>query len=208
MHCSKTSGSRRSWWLALMVAIVAAPAAGCGSRPASIASDRASPSVAISARLTPARSTPAALLAGNGIGPSRFGQPQRQVLAELNAILGRPARSHRASGYGCGVDHEIGWPGLEAYFGRGRFIGYSYRGADLKTAAGLHVGDSIRQARQLYGKALRLSFEQGGAWFTRTSVGQLDGFTHGRSGNRTDIGPDSRVGTIEAGTVGCAALSP
>jgi hypothetical protein len=198
MHCSKISAIHRSWWLAVMVTIVAAPAAGCGSRPASMASGRASPSVAISTRL----------LAGNGIGPSRFGQPERQVRAELDAILGRPTRPYRASDYGCGVDHEIRWPGLEAYFGQGRFIGYSYQGAHLKTAVGLRVGDSIRQARQLYGKALRLSSAQGGVWFTRTPVGQLDGFTYGRSGNRTDIGPGSRVRTIEAGTVGCAALSP
>jgi hypothetical protein len=166
------------------------------------------PPTQISTTPTPARSAAAARLAGNGIGPSRFGQPERQVLAALDTILGRPARSYRASGYGCGVDHEIDWPGLEAYFGRGRFTGYSYRGAYLKTAAGLQVGDSIRQARQRYGKALRLSFEQDGAWFARTPLGSLDGFTYGRSGNRTDIGPDSRVETIEAGTVGCAALSP
>jgi hypothetical protein len=82
------------------------------------------------------------------------------------------------------------------------------RWAIFRSAAGLQVGDSIRQARQLYGKALRLSFEQDGAWFTRTPAGQLDGFAYGHSGNRTDIGPDSRVETIEAGSVGCAALSP
>jgi hypothetical protein len=110
-----------------------------------MASGQASPSAAISARLTPARSTSVARLAGNGIGPSRFGQSERQVLAGLDAIFGPPARSYRASGYGCGVDHEMDWPGLTADFGRGRFIGYSYRGADLKTAAGLRVGDSIRQ---------------------------------------------------------------
>ena len=76
------------------------------------------------------------------------------------------------------------------------------------TTTRLRVGDSVRQARQLYGNALRLSFEQGGTWFARTPTGQLDGFTYGRSGNRTDIGLDSRIGTIEAGKVGCAALSP
>lgn len=164
----------------------------------------------ITVRVTPARpgSAAAAWLAGNRIGPARLGQPERQVLAELNKILGPPVRPYRASGYGCGVDHVIDWPGLQAYVGHGRFAGYSYRGTDLQTTAGLRVGDSIRQARRLYGNALRLSFEQGGAWFARTPAGQLDGFTYGRSGNRTDIGPTSRIGTIEAGAVGCAALSP
>ena len=160
--------------------------------------------------MTPAHpgSAGAARLAGHGIGQARFGQPQRQVLAELEAILGPPARPYRASGYGCGVDRVIGWPGLQAYFGHGRFAGYSYQGTDLQTTAGLRVGDSVRQARRLYRSSLRLSFEQGGAWFARTPDGQLDGFTYGRSGNRTDIGPTSRIGTIEAGAVGCAALSP
>ncbi len=165
---------------------------------------------AITVRVIPARpgAVAAARLAGNGIGPARFGQPQHQVLAELEAILGPPARPYRASGYNCGVDHLIGWPGLQAHFGHGRFAGYSYRATDLQTTAGLRVGDSVRRARRLYGHALRLSFEQGGAWFATTPSGQLDGFTYGRSGNHTDIGPDSRIATIEAGTVGCAALSP
>jgi hypothetical protein len=164
----------------------------------------------ITVRVMPARprSAAAAGLAGNGIGPARFGQRERQALAELDAILGPPTRAYRASGNGCGADHVIGWPGLQAYFGQGRFAGYSYRGSYLRTAAGLRVGDSIRQARRLYGTALRLSYEQGGAWFARTPAGQLDGFTSGRSGNHTDIGPGSRIATIEAGTVGCAALSP
>jgi YVTN family beta-propeller protein len=163
---------------------------------------------AITVRVIPARPGSAARLAGNGIGPARFGQPQRQVLTELGKLLGPPVRPYRGSGYGCGVDHTIAWPGLQAYFGHGRFTGYSYRGTGLQTTAGLQVGDSIRRARRLYRNALRLSFEQGGAWFARTPSGQLDGFTYGRSGTHTDIGPGSRIATIDAGTVGCAALSP
>ncbi len=204
MCCLKIGAFRRAWWMTAGVMIIAVLAAGCGSRPASIASDRFSPSAA--KRLSAHAS--AAWLAGSGIGPSRFGQPERPVLAELDAILGPPARPYWASVLDCGVDHVIAWPGLEAYFGSGRFVGYSYRGTHLRTTARLKVGDSVGQARQLYGNALRLSFEQGGAWFVRTSSGQLDGFTYGRSGNRTDIGPDSRIGTIEAGKVGCPALSP
>ena len=138
------------------VMIIAVLAAGCGSRPASIASDRSSPSAA--KRLSAHAS--AAWLAGNGIGPSRFGQPERHVLAELDAILGPPTRPYRASALGCGVDHAITWQGLEAYFGSGRFAGYSYQGTHLQITARLRVGDSVRQARQLYGNALRLIFEQ------------------------------------------------
>ena len=165
---------------------------------------------AITVRVIPARpgSAAAARLAGNGIGRARFGQPQSQVLTELGKLLGPPVRPYRGSGYGCGVDHTIAWPGLQAYFGHGRFTGYSYRGTGLQTTAGLQVGDSIRRARRLYRSALRLSFEQSGAWFARTPSGQLDGFTYGRSGNHTDIGPGSSIATIDAGTVGCAALSP
>jgi len=165
---------------------------------------------AITVRVIPARpgSAAAARLAGNGIGRARFGQPQSQVLTELGKLLGPPVRPYRGSGYGCGVDHTIAWPGLQAYFGHGRFTGYSYRGTGLQTTAGLQVGDSIRRARRLYRSALRLSFEQSGAWFARTPSGQLDGFTYGRSGNHTDSGPGSSIATIDAGTVGCAALSP
>ena len=87
----------------------------------------------------------------------------------------------------------IEWPGLQAYFHQGRFVGYNYGGRRLKTTAGLQVGDSMRQARRLYGNELRLSYEQGGAWFARTPLGTVDGFTYGRSGNQTDIGSGSRV---------------
>ncbi len=47
-----------------------------------------------------------------------------------------------------------------------------------------------------------LSSAQGGSWLVRTRLGQIDGFL-------SDVTkPNSRVLTIEAGHVGCPALTP
>ncbi len=118
----------------------------------------------VSAKPTAARSAPGARLARSGIGRVASAARATSASGVGYASLGPPTRPYHVGGPGCGIDHYIKWPGLQAYFGQGRFVGYSYQGAELRTAAGLHAGDSIRHASQLYGKALQLSLEQGGAW--------------------------------------------
>jgi len=91
-------------------------------------------------------------------------------------------------------------------------VGYIYRGRALTTAAGLRVGDTVARARMLYGHQLTISAVQGGAWFASTPAGRLAGYL-----KDVPVTTDPTVGTpaskntvisIEAGTVGCPAMTP
>jgi hypothetical protein len=105
------------------------------------------------------------------------------------------------------------WPVLTAYFDQGRFVGYStlsaaghaLSGANVVTWEGLRVGDTLSQARQIYGQNLRTSSAQGGSWSARTSVGALDGYLTAELGAKS---PAPRILSIEAGAVGCPAMTP
>lgn len=150
------------------------------------------------------------VLAGDRIGRAAFGESPETVVRRLEALLGRPpSKPYHANHAGGGVDHEIRWPGLTVYFGRGRFVGYEYgwrkqAGNEpvLATRKGLRVGDKVAVGERLYGRAFQLSAEQGGAWFVKTPHGRLMGYT-------SDVtNPKGKILTIDAGHVGGPALSP
>lgn len=150
------------------------------------------------------------VLAGDRIGRARFGESPATVVRRLDALLERPPNKPYHPGVNDGgIDHLIQWPGLEAYFHRGRFVGYSYgqrkqTGGEpaFATRKGLRLGDTVAVGRGLYGSAFSVSAEQGGAWFVKTPQGRLMGFT-------SDVtNPKGKVLTIEAGDVGGPALTP
>jgi hypothetical protein len=147
------------------------------------------------------------ILEGDRIGQVTFGEARPTVLRELNALLGRaPSHPYHIIG-ACRADHGIDWPGLSAYFHHGRFVGYAYLGQHgdepvLATAKGLLVGDTLRRGRRLYGSGFHVSPEQGGSWSGRTPNGRIDGFTS----EITNL--KGKVLTIEAGYVGCPAMTP
>ena len=150
------------------------------------------------------------LLAGDRIGPAAFGESPAAVVRRLGALFGRPpSKPYHADHAGGGVDHEIQWPRLDAFFGRGRLVGYSYgqpkqAGGEpvLATRKGLRVGDTVATGERMYGPAFRISAEQGGAWFVKTPKGRLMGFTSAVTN------PRGKIVTIEAGRVGGPALTP
>ncbi|HEX5192441.1 MAG TPA: hypothetical protein VFW09_06535 [Solirubrobacteraceae bacterium] len=167
------------------------------------------------------------VLAGDGIGDAHLGQSPERVRAVLEQML-----SQRGSRYtrqpGCGIDHIIAWPSphphlptavLDAFFSHRRFVGYSYgpiaghsaprpaaHGIALATERGLKIGDTLARGRRLYGRSFRRSAAQGGSWSIHTATGKLDGFAY--NGRDARVGPRSLVATIDAGHVGCPALSP
>src|ERR1700731_818805 len=75
-----------------------------------------------------------------------------------------------------------------------------------KTVDGLRVGDTLAQARAIYGAKLRTSTQQAGTWFVTTSTGTIDGFLN--SVSATAPPPPARILAIEVGDVGCPAMSP
>jgi hypothetical protein len=153
-------------------------------------------------------SGPEEVLQGDRIGPAKFGEGPKAVTRELRTLLkGPPSKSyHRTSA--CQIDHEIDWPGLNVYFHNGRLAGYAYTGHHghqpvLATTAGLVVGDTLRTGRHLYGpKKFHVTPAQGVSWFALTASGRLEGFTTGPSVR------NGKVLSIEAGDVGCPAMTP
>lgn len=117
---------------------------------------------------------------------------------------------------------------LTAFFQASRLVGYRYgrRGDLLRHAValdprtgrevarlrlasgrGLTVGDSLARGRALYGGGFTIFRAQGGTWRVRVADGGLAGFAAGPS-RHGDVSRRSWVSTIEAGAVGCPALSP
>ena len=83
-----------------------------------------------------------------------------------------------------------------------RCAGYGqYRGADLQGPDGLNVGMSAAAAKEVEGKAFSTSAAQGGSWLLNTSSGKLFGYLDG-------VTSKARIASIDAGSVGCAAMTP
>jgi hypothetical protein len=63
---------------------------------------------------------------------------------------------------------------------------------------------SVADPKTVHGARFSTSADQGGAWSLQTAPGRIDGFTWGNPlRDRHAV-----IGTIDAGTVGCPALSP
>jgi hypothetical protein len=134
-------------------------------------------------------------LGPRGIGPVVFGRRFDPTLVALSNLLGVFGR--RSAGPGCGVDRvEQLLDGITLFFGRGRLVGYEYRGRFLATKAGLRVGNRVARARRLYGRAFKVSAAQGGSWSADGLIGYLSAPKGGR------------IMSIDSGNVGCPALTP
>jgi hypothetical protein len=150
------------------------------------------------------------VLRGDRIDDTVFGDGPSTVARVLDGLLGlAPSRPYHAASI-CSVDHEIQWTGLTAFFEHARFVGYAYwtlRAAGepiLATAKGLRVGDTFAGAKQIYGRLFQTSAAQGGSWAVRTPQGRLYGYATGPPIG----GPQTKIASIDAGYVGCPALTP
>jgi hypothetical protein len=170
----------------------------------------------------PLSSRAAAILAGDGIVGRRFGASSSSTLLYAEEFAGLSSTGY-VRGATCGLDHHATFSPsylgtllaspLTLYFRHGRFAGYQYgsgapdaavlphQPSRLTTAAGLGIGDALARGRRLYGRAFRISAAQGGSWSVRMRSGTVSGYA---SGTRLD----DRVTSIDAGDVGCPAVSP
>jgi hypothetical protein len=134
-------------------------------------------------------------LSARGIGSVAVGRHFDRTVIGVGSLLG--VWGHRTAGGGCGVEWtEHLLDGLDLFTGAGRFVGYEYRGHFLRTTAGLRVGDTVARARRLYGPAFKTSAAQGGSWSAGGLIGYLSAPNAGR------------IVSIDAGNVGCPALTP
>ena len=166
---------------------------------------------------SPAISGPV-ILCGNGIGSAIFGQPETTAISNLEKVLGQPTTATPRPTTNCTVDAYLQFPGIVIYFDRERFVGYATGPANtgsantenkeilnVITTKGLKIGDTLTQAKQIYGSSLRTSAAQGGSWFASTPSGILAGLTTDEL-YRTN--PPPKIAGISAGSVGCPAVSP
>lgn len=148
------------------------------------------------------------VLLGDGIGTARFGQTEAVAIANLDKSLGSPRSDTPKKQKGdCNIDAYIEWQTAWAYFYHGHFVGYvtGPQKSKAATTKGLKVGDTVIQARKEYGTAFSTSRAQGGSWLATTPTGTLDGYLTSEPNLST---PVARIASIEAGAVGCPALSP
>ena len=155
--------------------------------------------------------TPAVTFNGKGLTTLRLGTAQSVAVVRLGRLLGAPTAKLAPTPdlKNCGVTAFASWHSLSAYFDRGRLVGLSAgpgRDPQARTATGLRIGDTLARARQLYGRHLTTSGNNGGSWYARTPSGRIDGFL-GPSGSHSQL-PTSRIITIDVGVVGCPAMSP
>lgn len=158
-----------------------------------------------------AEPTPILVLSGSGLNVAALGASEAATVHALQHLLGAPSlRVAVTPGLSnCGVDAMATWHALITYFNDDQLVGLSLGPGTTpsgRTTVGLELGDTLSRARSLYGKALRTSNEQGGAWFVRTSSGRIDGYL--KSSDARSPSPTSRVLTIDVGDVGCPAMSP
>jgi hypothetical protein len=154
------------------------------------------------------------VLRGDGLAGAEFGQPEMVAIDELKGAVGAPLHAVPTNMAGnCTVDSAMQWPTLTAYFLRDRFVGYStsslngyFLDSNASTVAGLRIGDSLAEARVLYGDTLKTTTAQGGAWSVATSTGNLAGNFTAEVDQTPSLNP--RIGDITAGSVGCPAASP
>ncbi len=169
----------------------------------------------------PARHKVRKVLAGNGLGTVIFGRSREDVITALTPLLGRARSGYKRMPPECGVDHTITWPTLTGYFRSDRFVGYQYgepgttaaprapsHGAALATTRGLAIGDKLARGRRLYGAAFKISAAQGGSFTITTPSGRLSGYAWVGAKARSVLSPTNLVATVDAGDVGCPALSP
>jgi hypothetical protein len=145
----------------------------------------------------------AAAVTAAGFGDIAFGTGEDAAQAALVKLLGEPKKDVTRSGLpaACRVSSSAEWEGFTAFYFNGAFTGYEYRGADLEGPDGLNVGMSVAAAKESAGKDFSTSFAQGGSWLLHTPSGKLFGYLDA-------VPPKARIASIDAGAVGCSAMTP
>jgi hypothetical protein len=148
------------------------------------------------------------VLSGDGIGHATFGESPKTVTRQIGQLLHQhPAKPYHPVA-ACQIDHVIRWAGLDAFFHLGQFVGYAYgvafqdrpHAAVLATYKGLRVGSPLQLGQRLYGAAFHYSHGRA-IWSVRTPQGKIKGFDSGPN-------PQAPLISIEAGDIGCPAMTP
>ncbi|HEX3899795.1 MAG TPA: hypothetical protein VHW74_11530 [Mycobacteriales bacterium] len=144
-------------------------------------------------------------LDAKGIEPLRFGADEASAEETLMRWFGVPTHALQPVHLppACGYDRASSWPALTAYFFRGRFVGYLYRGSqsapELAGPRGIRVGVPLARAAALGGVEFHRSAAEGGSWVLLTPAGKVGGLL-------TAVPPKGNIETIDGGSLGCQML--
>jgi hypothetical protein len=141
----------------------------------------------------------AVVLAPNGLGPVRFGDPAASAAARLTQALGPPDKETAVPvGAVCGATKSLEWADLQVFVndnanaptGKSGFLGWFDGVAStkpplgLKTEKGIGIGSTGAQLKAAYGPDVSISRGEHGVGFNLTTqtgivLGQLSGQTDG-----------------------------
>ena len=151
------------------------------------------------------------ILDATGLSSLHLATNQSVAFKQTVRLLGKPTTplTTTPSLALCGVGAMASWRAFSLYFNHHKLVGLSLGPGKVptgETSRGLHLGDTLKRARSLYGTSLTTSGNGGGAWFVATNKGRLDGFLS--PSTAATPRPQSRILTIDVGVVGCPAMSP
>ena len=150
---------------------------------------------------------------GNGVGQVPFGAAESRAIVQLEALFGKLKSTPVPFKGNCGVTGVATTTHVEITFENKKFVGYEIGSAMGKvvtspmaiTSKGLELGDTIAQARKLYGSAFSASAAQGGSFTITTSRGRLIGLLVGPP---VPVGQSDKIELLAAGFLGCPAMTP
>jgi hypothetical protein len=153
------------------------------------------------------------VLLGNGVANVQFGTSQAHAISRLESLFGDLRTTDTISTENCGLTARASGSNVQFAFVGHRFVGFEIGSANAKIVArpdvisskGLRLGDTIRQAEQIYGSSLTTSAAQGGSWEAQTPTGWLVGLLVGPPG---PVGNSDQIQMIASGYLGCAAMTP
>lgn len=161
------------------------------------------PSIPLTTESTAPTTTTAALtkeaivLAGDGVGPLKFGTNSAHTIARFMQALGEPEKNQPLpAGTACAATRRLQWGNYQVLVnevgstsgaGRPGFAGW-FLGAttgapfDFKTEKGIGVGSTVAQLKAAYGTDVTVARGEAGPGFTVTVpggilLGQLDALT-------------------------------
>lgn len=151
-------------------------------------------------------------LAGNAVGSVRFGTAQAAAIDDLARVFGSLSTTTLKAIDWCGLTAQSARADVLFNFERSKFVGYEIGNGsgetsaqpNVATSAGLRLGDTIAQAKEIYGRQFMTSAAKGGSWKVKTPTGEILGLLV----NPPMAGSSDKIEMIGAGDFGCAAMGP
>jgi hypothetical protein len=153
------------------------------------------------------------VLLGNGVATVPFGSSQVNAISRLESLFGDLRTTDMISTENCGLTALASGSNVQFAFVAHKFVGFEIGSAngkivtrpDVISSKGLRLGDTIREAEEIYGSSFTTSAAQGGSWEARTQTRQLIGLLVGPPG---PVGISDQIQMIAAGYLGCPAMTP